>query len=150
MMKTVVRNTFVALSLALALVSCGRKAKIIPRKDMSKICADMIMADAWLESQSPELKSAADSSSFYEPIFNKYGYSIDDYLHSVDHYLNDPLRFSKIVLKAKNIIIDRKEEYEQRMNEVQGVPVQDSLELFQREQSGTPATRIMSTRRKSE
>ena len=75
---------------------------------------------------------------------------MDDYLHSVDHYLNDPLRFSKIVLKAKHIIIDRKEEYEGRMNEVQGAPIQDSLELFQRDQSGTPATRIMGVRRKRE
>ena len=57
MMKTVVRNTIVSLCLALALVSCGRKAKVISRKDMSRICADMIMADAWLESQSPELLS---------------------------------------------------------------------------------------------
>lgn len=52
----------------------------------------MLLAEQWSSVNSVN----SDSTAIYEPILEKYGYSIDDYWASVDYYLNDPENFSKI------------------------------------------------------
>ena len=44
-----------------------------------------------------EKKQKADTTWFYLPIFEKYGYGIDDYRKSVDYYLNDPKRYAEMM-----------------------------------------------------
>ena len=55
--------------------------------------------DQWLP-DNPEKRTAADTTWFYEPIFEKYGYTLKDYQNSVDHYLNDPKRYAQMMAKV--------------------------------------------------
>lgn len=64
----------------------------------------MIIADQWIAIQSAEVRRQSDTTQFYEPIFNKYGYTLSDYLTSVDYYMNDPERFSRILKKTQSIL----------------------------------------------
>lgn len=102
------RKHFLHMALAAAVIfilsSCGDKGKVISRSDMSKIYADIIIADSWLNVASPENKAMADTTAFYEPIFRKYGYTTEDYLTSVEYYLNDPGRFSRILDKTHQML----------------------------------------------
>ena len=96
----------VILSLALLLVvaSCGREGRIIPRRKLAKIYAEMFVADAWLTNGPQSVKVKADTTAFYEPIFNAYGYTTEDYLASVSHYLLDPDRYSRILKRTEAIL----------------------------------------------
>lgn len=78
--------------------SCSDKdeAKVISRRKMADIYAEMLMTDQWINS-TPNVRKIADTSLVYEPILEKYGYSQKDYLKSVDHYMNDPERFARIL-----------------------------------------------------
>ena len=98
------RHIFAALVLAACLCSCGREGKVIPRNKLAHIYAEMFVADAWLSTASPEARFKADTTAFYEPIFEEYGYTIEDYWASVSHYLMDPDRFSRIVKKSYSIL----------------------------------------------
>ena len=96
MKKRFLRTLLAALALALAVASCARGDKVIPKKTMEKIYYDMFMADQWLAVH-PEARAKADTSWFYEPVFQKYGYTKEDYLRSVDFYLNDPERYAAML-----------------------------------------------------
>ena len=87
---------FLVLVLAL---SCGRKAKVIPRSDLADIYFDVLLADQWAKDDI-RIRRVADTSLFYERIFNKYGYTTDDYIASVDYYMHDPERFARILAKV--------------------------------------------------
>lgn len=93
-----------AVVVACLLSSCRKDVEIIPRAEMSRIYADMLVADSWLMSASPEKRDMTDTTAFYEPVFKKYGYTTSDYLASVDYYLNDPERFSRILKKTQQIL----------------------------------------------
>lgn len=99
------RSCFSVLALvvaAMAWVSCGR-ARVIPKKTLSKIHAEMFVADEWIK-QNHAAARVADTTLFYEPIFNKYGYSTKDYLKSVDVYLSDPESFETVFKDADEIL----------------------------------------------
>lgn len=82
----------------LLLCSCGRKARVIPESVLSDIYAEMFLADQWVQ-QNSRVRKTADTTNFYLPIFEKYGYGLDDYRHSVEHYLREPDDYARI-LKA--------------------------------------------------
>ena len=84
---------------ALALFSCGKKERIIPRGTMADIYADMFIADQWLKADRNEFQRA-DTMLFYEPIFNNYGYTTTDFRNSAYYYLRDPKRYSRIIQKS--------------------------------------------------
>ena len=88
-----------ALSALIFLASCGTdEAEVIPRDDMSRIYAEMLLTDQWIIN-TPNIRLIADTSLVYAPIFEKYGYDTDDYRKSVDHYMDDPERFARIFRK---------------------------------------------------
>lgn len=89
-----------ALLLTLSLVSCNRRGRIIPREKMADIYADMLLADQWLVDH-PEARKTADTTFFYEPIFEKYGYSSRDYDASLNHYLKNPDKFATLIIDAR-------------------------------------------------
>lgn len=89
------------------LLGCSSSdTKIIPRGKMAEIYVEMLLADQWLAENS-KYRVQADTSLVYEPIFNKYGYTSDDYRASVTHYMRDPERYSRILRKTVNILDDR-------------------------------------------
>lgn len=100
------RNICICAILFLALFSCGKRARIIPKKEMAKIYAELYIADQWLISHS-NYRSQADTSFFYEPIFQKYGYTTEDYRESVYHYLKDAKRYSAILESSADIIKEK-------------------------------------------
>ena len=56
--------------------SCSsEEGKVISRRDMAEIYAEMLLTDQWIASR-PELRKKADTSLVYEPILNKYGYTL--------------------------------------------------------------------------
>lgn len=92
------RKTVFFLAALLVICSCGKNA-IIPKRTLSKIYADMLLTESWLRTDL-YMKHMADTSMVYESIFNKYGYTTEDYWRTVDRYMNDPDKFSKIFEKA--------------------------------------------------
>ena len=93
------------VSVLVFLTSCqGDRASVIPREDMSRIYAEMMLTDQWIL-ETPNARLIADTSLVYAPILEKYGYDAADYPKSVDHYMDDPERFAKI-LKGTGAILD--------------------------------------------
>ena len=102
-MKILKAHILLMLVIVLAAVSCSRKeARVIPASKMSKIYADMVIADQWIRSDGRTLH--ADTTLVYEPIFNKYGYTTEDYRKSVSHYLRKPGDFADIFEDARSIL----------------------------------------------
>lgn len=106
-MKRVLHKILILLAAAVFLASsCGKdKARVIPRSKMSKIYAEMMVMDQWIQNK-PGLRTIADTSLVYEPILEKYGYDSDDYQYTVEHYMADPERFSRI-LRSTVAILDK-------------------------------------------
>lgn len=84
------------MAFAMALLSCSRRARVIPARKMEKVYREMFLADQWL-SENPDKRKMADTTWFYGSIFEKYGVTLMDYHKSVDHYLNDPKRYAEMM-----------------------------------------------------
>lgn len=80
----------------LCAAACSSGPKVIPRSKMEKIYVEMLVGDQWLmRDQDDGWK--ADTTLFYESIFQKYGYTTEDFKASYEYYLRDPLRFSRMM-----------------------------------------------------
>lgn len=91
----------------LSLFSCGRReSRVIPRDRLSAIYAEMFITDQWINAH-PESRRTADTTLVYEPIFERYGYTADDYRRSMDYYLSDPDKYARILRETSVIIEDR-------------------------------------------
>ena len=110
----------VAAVISTVALSCSRRARVIPVRKMEKIYREMFLADQWLADNYPK-RQKADTTWFYEPIFEKYGYDIEDYRKSVDHYLSDPKRYAEMMervvsgLRADSEAINRSIEKRDKM-----------------------------------
>lgn len=95
-------RTYLAVGFAVLLFcSCGQRVRVIPESVMSDIYAEMFLADQWVH-QNSKFRKTADTTNFYLPIFEKYGYGLDDYRHSVEHYLRKPDDYARIVKIASS------------------------------------------------
>lgn len=115
-MKKLVSYLAIAILIVMGISACSKKARIIPKNKMSLIYADMFVADQWISDHS-ELFASTDSTSFYESIFNKYGYTSTDFIASVEKYIEDPERFNRIVKKSYEMLLDKKKHYEKERDE---------------------------------
>lgn len=97
-MSASLRKTVFFLAALLVICSCGKNG-IIPKRTLSKIYADMLLTDSWLRTDL-DMKHIAETTMVYESIFNRYGYTTEDYWKTVDRYMNDPDDFSKVLEKA--------------------------------------------------
>lgn len=95
-MKKVLRIVLPMMVLVSAVVSCGRGGRVIPVRKMERIYREMLLADQWL-AENPDKRGIADTTWFYEPIFEEYGFTLSDYQKSVDRYLNDPKRYAEML-----------------------------------------------------
>ncbi len=104
-MKIVKQHIIVIFAALLAIfVSCRKdEAKVIPRKQLSKIYAEMLVTDQWINS-TPGVRLIADTSLVYEPILEKYGYNSEDYRKTIDVYMDDPKRFARVFDKSVAIL----------------------------------------------
>ena len=118
-MRRILKNTAIVLMTAIAILSsCSGKdgRTVIPRRQLAKIYAEMLVTDQWITS-TPGMRMIADTSLVYIPILEKYGYDLDDYLKSVDVYMDDPERFSRILRTSSEIIGKQIKDAEQRLEE---------------------------------
>lgn len=100
------RPVYAILALAVfVLASCSGKG-IIPRSDMAQITADLFMVDQWFE-QNQRYARMTDTSLVYAEVFEKYGYTGEDYLKSLDYYMLDSDRYVKVVKKSRSILEKR-------------------------------------------
>lgn len=71
-MKLTIRSLAVALA-AIALAACN-KPRVIPDDELADIFYDVYLTNAYVDRQAIEM----DSMLLYEPIFEKYGYTVED------------------------------------------------------------------------
>ncbi len=103
------RKLYIILAIILlAAVSCEQQ-RTIPRKKLSQIYYDMYLADEAITANR-DLRRMTDSLHLYEPIFNKYGYTSEDYLHTVDVYLENPEKYRKIFDRTKEMLEEKRDE----------------------------------------
>lgn len=96
-MKGMLRIVLPLIAVVLSAVSCGHDdGRVIPARKMERIYREMFLADQWLE-DNPDKKDMADTTWFYAPIFEKYGFTLKDYQKSVDRYLSDPKRYAEML-----------------------------------------------------
>ena len=107
-MKHFLQNILIlAASAACILSSCVKDdAEVIPRAKMAKIYAEMFETDQWILA-TQGIRLMADTSLVYEPILNKYGYDVNDYMKTVDSYMDDPERFAKVLRNSGEILDER-------------------------------------------
>ena len=74
---------------------------------MSKIYYDIYMTDEAVD-VNYGLRKMADTMRIYEPIFNKYGYTTEDYNRSVSFYLERPDKFESVFEDTKTMLEKRK------------------------------------------
>ena len=113
------KNTVIVLIAAAAILSsCSEKdgRTVIPRRQLARIYAEMLVTDQWITS-TPGMRMIADTSLVYQPILEKYGYDLDDYLKSVDVYMDDPERFSRILRNSSEIIGKQIKDAQKRLEE---------------------------------
>ena len=108
----------VTVSALILLTSCQKdQAEAIPREELSRIYAEMLLTDQWIL-ETPNVRLIADTSLVYAPILEKYGYDAADYRKSVYHYMDDPERFAKILRETATILDARLADLEVRKEEL--------------------------------
>ena len=106
-MKVRVAHIFSAIAALFFLVGCScSKPKVISKGKLAEIYAEMLVVDQWLLEHS-KYRTQADTSLVYEPIFQKYGYTTEDYRASLEHYMNDPERYSRILRRTTEILDEK-------------------------------------------
>lgn len=98
-----------SFAMLLCIFSCKREGHVIPRDTLAQIYAEMLVADQ-LISQDSKIRRTADTTLVYEPIFQKYGYTSDDYRASMARYIKDPDRYARILRRTGVIIEERLKE----------------------------------------
>lgn len=114
------RQIFVLALLTVLLASCSREGKVIPKSKLSRIYAEMFLADQWLDSHEGE-RTKADTTLFYDPIFKRFGYTFEDYDASVNYYLSDPQKFSKILKKSSDLLKAKGNRYRRIEDEIREI-----------------------------
>lgn len=117
----------------LCLPSCKDKEGLIPEDTMAQIYYDIYMTDEAVD-VNYRLRRMADTMRVYEPIFNKYGYTTDDYNRSVSFYMERPDRFENVFENTKTMLEKRKAELNAILEAEGKRPrlwsLVDSLELY--------------------
>lgn len=97
----------ISVLLSLALLSCNRGGKVIPKDDFAKIYARMLLVDQWVRENAPR---QADTCLVYAPVLAEFGYDRDDYIASVNYYMENPESFGKIFTNVEDILQKRIDE----------------------------------------
>lgn len=110
-------HILVFVLLALTVLSCG-KARVIPRGKLVDIYAEMFLTDQWLR-DNQDVKKTADTLLVYEPIFNRYGYTTDDYLKTVEHYMREPDKYAKILKNTAKKLEKKEKEIQKTIEAIE-------------------------------
>ena len=92
--------------------------KTIPSGKLPKIIAEIYLVDKYAnEAQSISPFAHLDSIKIYEPIFNKYGYTGEDYKRSIEKYISRPKKLAIYYRDAKTILEEQKKSIQSRVAE---------------------------------
>lgn len=130
MKHTVGKILAIAFLLVLAL-GCARTGRVIPEEKFSDIYAEMLLADQWISSNL-KARRVADTTLFYAPILEKYGYDVLDYDASVRHYMKKPADFAAILDKSSmklTAYANRLQAVEDEMNSRYKLPAYKSVDF---------------------
>ena len=130
------------LTLLATLAGCGRKGRVIPGKKLMKLYTEMYLADQWLR-DNPDLRRAADTTLFFDPIFRRHGYTFEDYDRSVHYYLDRPEKYGKLLNKAADRIRKESAELQKVADEEREYrrEIEHMLRLYQRQDLSTDSLR---------
>lgn len=87
------------LSFVLAVTSCSKGGRVLSEHKMELLYADMFLADQWLRDH-PQYRSTADTTLFFDPIFEKHNITFEDYDASLKYYVSNPEVLAEITQKA--------------------------------------------------
>ena len=87
------------LSFVLAVTSCSKGGRVLSEHKMELLYADMFLADQWLRDH-PQYRSTADTTLFFDPIFEKHNITFEDYDASLKYYVSNPELLAEITQKA--------------------------------------------------
>lgn len=97
------------VAVALVTIACARH-KIIPDDTLALIFHDAFLTNAYLEEENIE----CDTLNFYEPIFEKYGYSIEDVRFTIGNFskrksarLGDVVEIAIDILEAEGKLLEK-------------------------------------------
>jgi len=101
---------------------------------MSEIYYDIFITDSYIKQDNISLKKITDSAKIYEPIFEKYGYSSEDYISTINYYLKQPVKLARILRNTKDRLLTRKKELSDAIDFQNGIQrhwtLLDSLNIF--------------------
>lgn len=122
-----------SLIVAAVVVQSCRNRGIIPADTMSDIYYDIYLTDQAVRGN-VLFRRMTDTLLIYEPIFQKYGYTTEDYNRSIDIYLLKPEKLQDILEETK-LKLDRRESQLKQILEAEGKrsgrwTILDSLEIF--------------------
>lgn len=86
--------------LAVVFLATSCQKSPIPLRKMQRIWADMLIADANVN-ENPDLHLAADTLAIYTAIFEKYGYTDEQFKETQRYLLAHPKKFMKMAEKQK-------------------------------------------------
>ena len=104
------RNALIVLCLIFWLPACNNGARRIPAEDFQLILRDMFMTDLILE-RDGSLKSLADSTLVYPPVFEKSGYTTEQFMVTMDYYSSRPTRFKSILTRLRKSLDQERTQY---------------------------------------
>lgn len=100
-----------ALLMLLCIAGCSGRGRVIPRDKLEKIYYDIIVLDQWVR-EHPAAQPVVDTTLFFEPIFERYGYTFEDYDRTVNYYVDRPEKFGKVFTAVSARIEARQKYYE--------------------------------------
>lgn len=102
-MKQLLYSLVVALGLSL-MWACNSH-KLIPDKELAMIFHDAMLVNAFITSDSRSHNT--DSVNIYEPIFAKYGYTVDDFHYTMDNFSRRKSARLSDVAEVMLLLLDR-------------------------------------------
>lgn len=106
-----------AVLLLAGIAGCSGRARVIPEQEMTQLYAEMFLADQWLRDNS-DVREIADTTLFFDPVFDRMGYTFEDYDKSLQYYAGKPEDFADIVAAAVALLKDRSDELYARIETI--------------------------------
>ena len=132
-MRRNIRRVLLYLIIATALAQSCRHRDAIPDSVMSEIYYDIYMTDQAVRNDA-RFRRMTDTLRIYEPVFNKYGYTTEDYTRTVNELLLKPEKLEKIFEETK-MMLEKREAQLKLILEAEGKrskkwTAMDSLEIL--------------------
>ena len=97
---------------------CSSCKKTIPQSKLPEIIAEIYLVDRYIGNIDPiSSLTQLDSLRIYEPIFNKYGYTGEDYRRTIEKQISRPKKLKIYFEEAKVILEQRKEAIQPQVKE---------------------------------